>query len=816
MIMFNQSISRNTSNHFVSKRQSRMEESFMFTQSILKRLHNLSAPRTLGVLLCFFSFNAYAQDVSAEAQQESPEGSKESSAQLEEIVVTAQKREQNINDVGISIVTATAEQLQSAGVFDIMSLAKVVSGFTASRTQTGYQVFSIRGVNFNAQQIHAPPTVSTYVDEAALPYPSMTGGLLLDVDHVEILKGPQGTLFGQNATGGSVNVIAAKPTNHFAAKIQQHVNHFGESMTDGYISGPFSDTLRARFAFTTTHGGSWQKGYFANDNENGSQNKTAARLLLDWTPNDRLKLSFNFNGSVDKNEPPVFQLAKVAPQNPAGAAPGLLTYPLPPENNRAADYNSPQQLDSYLYQGVVRADFKLNDDTTLTSITNVIKNRHDQIQDNDATALNISTAQHIANAKSVNQEIRITGHPISSVNYIVGANYQHDDFDSEDLIALIQYSSLPNTTLNTHFDQGNEAYAVFANLDWNVRDDLTLTAGARYTESKQTESGCSSDTGDGSLNGFLGFLSNLFRGFQGLPPTNAFDGAACATMDSAPGPDGLVSWLPTLVDVTQKEDNVSWRLGANYKPTPDTLLYLLASRGYKSGVFPFQDTIVTGQVIPVKQEELTAFEGGFKGEFFDRKLSFNTSVFYYDYRDKQFYSFVNIIILGQAPTLVNIPKSDAAGVDLDLIMRPLPGLTARAGISYVDSEIGDYLGAPLAGPPVELKGKSFNFAPKWSGAFDVEYRFPVGAKAEMFVGGNALYNSKTYSDLANSADALIPGYTIVDARVGVASETGWSGSLWVRNLANKYYWTTVGVDADSLFKFAGIPRTYGVSVSYQF
>ncbi|MEJ2458913.1 MAG: TonB-dependent receptor plug domain-containing protein, partial [Novosphingobium sp.] len=172
------------------------------------------------IAACGWSAPVLAQDAGT--------GGEATDSGIQEIIVTAQKRSQRLSDVGISIVAQTAEQLKSAGVVDVSQLAKVAPGFTASESQNGFPIFSIRGVNFNSNQISAAPTVSTYVDEAALPLPAMTGAMLLDVERIEVLKGPQGTLFGQNATGGSINVIAAKPTSTLEVGGHGEVNNFGQ------------------------------------------------------------------------------------------------------------------------------------------------------------------------------------------------------------------------------------------------------------------------------------------------------------------------------------------------------------------------------------------------------------------------------------------------------------------------------------------------------------------------------------------------------------------------------------------------------------
>jgi len=229
-----------------------------------------------------FPVSAFAQDVADDQASESGTGL--------EIIVTAQKREEKLSDVPVSVVAATAETLQASGVVDATDLGAIVPGFTASTSVFGPPVFSLRGVNFNAFQASAPPTVSSYIDEASIPYPIMGQAMFLDVERVEVLKGPQGTLFGQNATGGSINVIAAKPTSSLEAGFRVDVNTWGETNAEAYVSGPLSDTLRARVAAQTTQFGGWQRGYFLNDEKNGDQNKVAGRLLLDWTPTDRLSV----------------------------------------------------------------------------------------------------------------------------------------------------------------------------------------------------------------------------------------------------------------------------------------------------------------------------------------------------------------------------------------------------------------------------------------------------------------------------------------------------------------------------------------------
>ena len=169
-----------------------------------------------GVLLLASAATAQAQQTGTGAVQAAAAANAVDENRVAEVVVTAQKREQAINDVGLTVVAVSAERMQALAITDVSTLTKVVSGFSASRGNDGVPVFTIRGVGFTAVQISAAPTVSTYVDEAPLPYSAMTGGVMLDLERVEVLKGPQGTLFGNNSTGGSINFIAAKPTKDYS------------------------------------------------------------------------------------------------------------------------------------------------------------------------------------------------------------------------------------------------------------------------------------------------------------------------------------------------------------------------------------------------------------------------------------------------------------------------------------------------------------------------------------------------------------------------------------------------------------------------
>jgi outer membrane receptor protein involved in Fe transport len=737
-------------------------------------------------------------------------------AGLEEIIVTAQKRAQKISDVGATIDVVTGKDMQNLGITAPDQLAAVVPGFTAAVSQTGAPLFALRGINFNAAQFTAPPAVSVYVDEVPLPYSFMTPAAFLDVDHIEVVKGPQGTLFGENSTGGSINVIAAKPTSAFTFGTELSVSNFGQVENQSHIGGALTSTLNARLAVSTTQFGTWQKPYFEGVNDNGRQNKAAARLLLDWAPVDRLTVSLNVNGNYDHGELQQPQFRLFTPAVAGGANPLLATYPVPTDA-RDADlvpgFNT--HKDNRLYQTAGRIEYELNNDNKLILITNYTNAEIRAPLNLAGTALpGVDTISTVTDSM-FSQELRLSGNtPDKRVTYIVGGNFENNNMLEQLYQDFFSYSGLPTgAQLNSPFKIGARYIAAFGNVDFKIAEPLTLTAGARYTSARETRKGCTADGGNGITSAVIGGASDFFRSLEGLPPSGAFGPGQCITLDDT---GAAPTYLPLNLNNVQKENNVSWRSGLNYQPDANTLLYALVSRGYKAGVWLVNDLILNSAAVPVKQEELTSYEGGAKLNFFDHRLQLNTALFYYDYKNKQF-STIAPSFLGGVFIIKNIPTSKAYGLDLDFSARPTRELTLRGAVTYLHSRIGPFIGYDhVTLQPIQYDGSQFSYAPQWSATFGAEYRISLTDKLNGFLGGNGNYVGRTWGDLGESPNTLIPQYTTLNFFAGVESSQGWRASLWVRNATDKFYLTSTAPSGDTLTQMAGLPRTYGVTVGYQF
>ena len=752
----------------------------------------------------------------AHAQTEGEFAESEAQNQGVEIIVTARKREERLSDVPISVVTASAETLQSAGVMAAADLGAIVPGFTASTSVFGPPVFSLRGVNFNSFQASAPPTVSSYIDEAAIPYPVMGQALFLDVERVEVLKGPQGTLFGQNATGGSINVIAAKPTSSLEAGFRIDVNHWGETTADAFVSGPSSDTLLARVAAQTTQFGGWQRGYYLNSQKNGSQNRAAGRLLLDWTPTDRLTVGINLNASYDRSEVQQAQAFLFQPVNPAAPTAGpLLAYNNNrPNDARDADFDLgfDSRADSHTYQAVLRADYELNDTLTLTTITNFIDTRFRSPQDADGTAVVMQPGLTKADIESINQEVRMSG-DLSSVgiDFVIGLSYSDDDITEGVFSEYVGYTGFPaNSTTEWQYDLTQRAMAVFGSVDYEVVDGLTLTAGARYTDTKQSIYGCTFDRGGGGIAGTAGFLAGFFN----PSATPAYVPGGCITIDDS---GANPTYLPIFADKVQKEDNIAWRGAINYQPSDDVTLYASVGRGYKAGTFPVIVNLFDSAIFPVRQEELTSYEAGLKLTLADGRIQFNAAAFHYDYKDKQVFSFLPVFGgLVTTATLINIPESTVDGFEFDFTAEPIDGLRINGGVTYVDTAVGNFVGFDFAGAPLDFTGGEFNYAPPISANFNVDYSFPLSQGIDGFIGGSMSYRDRTFADLGENPDFFMPSYTLLGARIGFETDSGWNVAVYARNLTDEYYWSSVASYGDGAARFTGDPQTFGLSIGYRY
>ena len=767
---------------------------------------------------------------------------------VQEIVVTANKREESINKVGLTIKALGGAQLERQHVVSLADLAAAVPGLSFTKTDSNAPVYTLRGIGFYDTTLGAYPSVSVYLDQAPLAFPVMTTLTLFDIERVEVLKGPQGTLFGDNATGGAINYIAAKPTQDPHEGISVDYSRFNTISTDAYVSGPIAKNLLGRLAVKVVDGDGWQKSESRGDS-NGAPKSYAARFLLDWKPTDDLHIQTDLNAWRDETQPQQAQFVEFIPNfpvNPLNPAPTLT--PNAVSNDRAADWSAltHPSANNRLIQAAIRADYDLTDAITLTSQTSYVDYRQRELVDGDGTPFErIDLVQNNGYAHSFSTELRAANNKDPVFRWTVGGNYQHDRTAQTGVLVFPDASS--NHTLafaglgfpGEEFtnQQTMDNYAAFAAGEYTI-SQFTMKAGVRFTEADRSSENCEQGDSHSNPNNIDLFFQNVLLPFvYGHPGVNIANGS-CLEIDPATG-------LPHEFNGTLNENNVSWRVGLDWKPTSTFLGYANVAKGYKAGSFPALSGSSDVAFTPVTQESVVTYEAGIKTQQFNHRVSIDLSTFYSDYHEKQVKSKLNDPVFGQLDALVNIPKSTIKGIELQAATRPLRGLTIGGDLTYLDAKLDNtgnnisLLGSVVPGSAASATtvnyssfcgfgsngysqycGRSGNPIPytsSWNLGGNVNYTFPISGSTNGFIGGQATYRSWTTSSIGNEPVFRMPGYALFDVQGGMDFVGGkYRVMLWGKNIFNKFYVVNVARYSDGIQRFTGMPATYGVTLSAKF
>ena len=737
---------------------------------------------------------------------------------LEEVIVTANKREESINKVGLTIKALGGAQLEQEHVESLADLATAVPGLTFTQTDSNTPVYTLRGIGFYDTTLGAYPSVSVYLDQAPLSFPVLTTQTLFDIERVEVLKGPQGTLFGNNATGGAINYIAAKPTQQLSAGVSLDEARFDTFTTNAYISGPVAENLLGRFAFKVESGNGWQESISRPGDSNGAPESFAARLLFDWRPTDALRIQTNFNGWLDRTQPPAAQFLEFIPSFPTT---NPLPVPLVPnavDNPRLADWTQATrpEANNRLAQAVVRADYNVTSSMVLTSLSSYVDYRQRQRPEGDGLAARrVDVIQNDGYIRSINQELRLADNSNPLLRWTVGGNYSHDFSNERD--ATDQRDGTPAYTYvfgGIPFDgnsfwnsQVMKNYAGFADGTSTI-GQFTLKAGARYTQSDRNSVNCNQGYLNGSPNGIDEFFEGLAQAFFGHP--TQIPNGSCIVFNKTYS--SLGEFQGTL-----NQHNVSWRTGLDWNPTDTLLAYFDVAKGYKAGSFPALSGSTSVAYTPVTQESVLTYEAGIKTQLLDHRMSLNLSAFHSDYKDKQIKSQLQDPIFGLLNALVNIPKSVIKGVEVETALHPVAGLTLGANLTYLDAKLVEANGiVSLYGNTGNWDGNPIPFTSTWNTNANANYSFPLGDD-DAFIGGQFNYRSQTTSSIGNEPILQLPGYGTFDAQAGVSFAQGrYRVMLWGKNITNKFYLVNIQRYSDGVSRFMGMPATYGLTVSFKY
>lgn len=772
---------------------------------------------------------------------------------LQEIVVTAQKREQDINDVSIAISAFTGDTLEALGITDTRQLSGLVPGFTYADSGFNTPVYTLRGVGFNEASQTASSTVGVYVDEFNLPFPVMSKGANLDLQRVEVLKGPQGTLYGRNTTGGAINYVANKPTEDLETGLSATYGSYETADVEGFISGALTHTILARLAIRGVHSDQgWQDSLTRSADHFGRVDRQAGRLSLDWEATPSLRVRAGAEGWYDRSEPQVPQAVALRSQNPilgnAALSPETRNHPLVPfdtDDATLADWpdhppaGKKQRLHDGFAMGTMRADWAVTEEVSLAVLGAISRFESDgsSIPQSGLSVEYVTDRIIDVDTKARSLEMRLSGSN-GPLTWLTGAFMSTDNVSEvqdyfagkvsavfplpvesnaalEEINMLLGAAGLPQlgATIADRLvllgTQKAETRAIFGNTEWRLADPLKLTVGARYTDEKRTFSGCSADSPDRTQGVGFGAVFSVLSLAQGGTGTADPAHPLCFTIDQQTHDKGLSRPDPL------HEDNVSGRLALDWTPGEEVLLYVSFSRGYKSGSFPVLSSSRSDQYEPVTQERLNAWEVGIKNQFLDGALQVDAAIFHYAYKDKQLLSHLNDPVFGPLPVLANAPKSRVVGAEAQAQWSPVRGSYLSAALSYLDTEIRKFTGIDNDGNPADYAGEPFNFAPTWSGTLIGSVTLPTGNRWETTLGVDTSFTDSTNSQLGRDPRFAHEDYALVNARISSAPiDSRWRVTLWGRNLTNEYYTLGVFNPGDTIGRYVGMPRTVGVTVGW--
>jgi len=721
-------------------------------------------------------FNLAAETIIAETKAAAPDDT------IEVITVTAQKHEEEIQQVPISITALSGDELESLGISEPQDIADFTPGVYSRPTVAhSNPLFSVRGIGFNDFTSIQNPAVAVYVNQVIVPYHTMMGFQLFDMERVEVMKGPQGTLYGRNSTAGAINFITKKPTFEAEAYGIVDYSSYDTTQIEVMVNGPVSDQLAARFAIRSLRRtGSYQTNRLDEDGNYGKQDQLDGRLTLLWEPNDDMDLTVSLRSGYDRS-------GLVAPEHLATFDATTFAEPCTPvaggDRSEGACTNAqgyfdadgdPYEgdysvLDDRLRNSSKGASIELNwylADFTFTSITGYDSFTRYQPKDADASPYANIDMLYQDESTAFSQELRLSSENNDRYHWMAGLYYSEDDVDANQSADVSDLPGLSTATATN--DQQSDSSAIFANLDYWLNKQWKLFGGLRFTdEHKKWEGGSTLDSN-----------RNL--------SSNNID-----TQD------------------------LSGNIGIQHQLNDNNMLYASFTKSYRSGAFPGGFTMTPDFLEPVEQEDVYAYETGIKSMLLKKHLMLNASLYYYDWRE--FQTTKSELSGGLVSLhLINAGDADIYGAELDMSWQPNDHWELGVGVNWMSTEI-------TKSSRPELEGNELSNAPELMLNGLVRYHFdfrqlPITLQSDIH------YTDEYFFATDNEPVFYAPSLWLLNARVSIDFPPMNDGksiqaALWGKNLTDEEYrvggFSQMGFSGDSFFYY-GEPQTVGISLKVNY
>lgn len=716
-------------------------------------------------------------------------------AQVEEIVVTAQKVEENVQDVPIAITAVSGDALTAAGTTSLENLGQLVPSVTFRKgTTNANSAVVLRGVGTISFSIAAEPSVSTVVDGVVLSRSGQAFADLVEIERLEVLRGPQGTLFGKNASAGLINVVSKGGTDTLEGEFTVEGYESGEYKGRGTISGPIAQDLTFRAnAFYGTYKGNITNVFGGQREKINGYEHIGFRGLLDFDNGPaRIKIIADYYEADDDCCGEVTGVSRGAVLNaelnlPLGVSQG--------ENQRFVNHNLVTQSNDRQYGITVNADFDVFTDHTFSAIYGYRNWNNEELREGDFLPRPIVGTPQLHDRGFVETdqsslELRLASDQSKAFKYQVGGFYwkseNTQDFTRDVITCTTSTSPVdPRTgarpcnlsdTVNTLFPTATsrslvdiENYALFGQATYDFTDWIGLTVGLRWTHDS------------------IDYAHRRAPGVNrtnGVPTTGAGISGAPAGGTIASGGNGTV-----LSTGSSSNSNFSGKAVLTVKPTDDVMLYGSYTRGYKGPAFNvfFNHTAPTNSV-PIDEETSDSFELGVKSRFADNRIQLNATAFQVTYDGFQANNFV--LLNGAVVTnLTNAGSVRSTGFELDLLANPVDGLDLFANVAYADAKVRKFNPNPLTNAPDARNGTKLPLAPAWSWNIGAAYETPFtafGSEYKVYVRTAYNHVGSQFSDLGESGP--IDSYGLWNASVGYSdADDNVRLTFMMRNITDESY-----------------------------
>ena len=726
---------------------------------------------------------------------------------VNEVVVTARRTNERAQDVPIALSVVGGAALERTGAYTTYDLQQQTPSLTVFNSNPRNSSIGIRGIGVTSASDGLDTSVGVYVDNVYLGRPGMSLADLIDVDRVEVLRGPQGTLFGRNTSAGVLNITTRKPEFEQSLDAEVSVGDYAYNQERISLTGPLMD---GKLAYRVTGFNTYRNGVLDNITTHipgNSVGRSGARLQLLATPTDKLTLRLIGDYSIEDDSCCVSVTKVVLPTTLNAATANTFKtlnalgyYPV-----ATTDYtrnNAPQAMRTDQKGVSLQADYELGW-ATVTSITAWRYWRFDPLQDSDGTPLDVIQV-NVAKTRDdqLSQELRLASKP-GRFTWEVGAYAFHQHL--EDHYILNQFGTDASAYYTTYARQTNpnaaavviapgsqyiddarsnvDSVAVFGQANYEVTDRLTVTGGVRYTHDRRT----------------------------GVSDTSTYLTPNASTS------------IPFHYNVVVSGDNASWLGSVSYKVRKDVLTYVSYSTGYKGAGLNLNAAVTAGTPLVLQPENTRNWEVGLKSQFWGRRVTLNLAGFWTELTGLQ----ANIYPSNGARSyLANVGNIRSRGIELDGTIHPDRHLTLSLNGAYDDAVYTSYPNGPcpVGGAGVcNLTGAAVFQAPRWIGNATVDWRFDPIGRAQPYALAQYSYRSNAFGTVDDSPYGLIPAFGVTNFRVGATFADGkYDVSVWANNAFDVRYFqnlSTTSIVGTSPFAFAGqlgTPRTVGGTVRAYF